>query len=298
VRRIQGGLVSWHWHVRTQNERLVLRRYNPWRADVAYEHRVLAHLSERGWPVAVAMPAIDGQSFVRVEGEAYALFPHLPGRPKGSSSPSFARARGRMLADLHGDLEALVVLGQREEMAMMNEYAVQPLSPNGRTFNEILPAFVRAHLDLGRSLERHHERLAPILADLSGLPNTVVHGDFSKWNLLFDQSRLSGVLDFDFTRLDLRMADVAISTRYEHDPLVWSALVGGYSSRAALNAAERDAFVPLRMARGFTHAANALGWWETGREDMLAEVERGVRELDRDEADERLLVRTLESVVP
>jgi Ser/Thr protein kinase RdoA (MazF antagonist) len=94
------------------------------------------------------------------------------------------------------------------------------------------------------------------------------------------------------------MADVSISTRFEDDPVVWSAFVSGYASRAALSAAERDAFVPLRMARGFAHAANALGWWETGREDMLAEVERGVRELDRDEADERLLARTFEAVVP
>lgn len=275
----------------------MLRRYNPWRADVAYEHGVLAHLSEKGWPVAAAMPAIDGETLVKVEGQTYALFPHLPGRPKSSTAPSFARARGRMLADLHTDLDSLVVLGQREGMAMMNEYAVQPLSPNGRTFEEILPAFVKARPDLGQPLERHHERLAPVLAELSGLPSTVVHGDFSKWNLLFVQGDLSGVLDLDFTRLDLRMADVAISTRFENDPLVWSAFVGGYVSRAALSAAERDAFVPLRMARGFAHAANALGWWETGREDMLAEVERGVHELDRDQADERLLVQTLEAVV-
>ncbi len=180
---------------------------------------------------------------------------------------------------------------------MLNEYAVQPLSPNGRSFEEILPAFVKARPDLGRPLARHHQRLAPVLADLGALPTTVVHGDFSKWNLLFSKDCLTGVLDFDFTRLDLRMADVSISTRFENDPIVWSSFVAGYTSRAALSAAERDAFVALRMARGFAHAANALGWWETGREDMLREIARGVRELDLDEKDERLLVRTFEAAV-
>ena len=289
--------MSWHWHVRTKDKHLVLRRYNPWRADIAYEHRVLAHLGERGWPVAPALPGVDEKTLVTVGGQTYGLFSHLAGKPTYSNLPNLARARGELLADLHADLDSLIVIGQRTGMAMLNEYAAQPLSPNGRTFEEILPEFVKARPALGRPLARHHQRLAPALNDLGGLRNTVVHGDFSKWNLLYSKGALSGVLDFDFTRLDLRMADVSISTRFENDPLVWSAFVAGYTSRSALSAAEQDAFVPLRMARGFAHAANALGWWETGREDMLREVERGVRELDQDEKDEGLLVRTFEAAV-
>src|SRR6266567_4256531 len=73
VRRIRSGLVAWHWNVRSGDRRLVLRRYNPWREDITYEHRVLNHLAGRRWPVAAPLPTADGDTLVDVGGDKYAL---------------------------------------------------------------------------------------------------------------------------------------------------------------------------------------------------------------------------------
>jgi hypothetical protein len=76
---------------------------------------------------------------------------------------------------------------------------------------------------------------------------------------------------------------------------VWSVFVRGYLSIRPLSDAECEAFVLLRMARGFGHAAPALAFWETGRDDMLKEIEIAVRELDRDFADKALLRQAFEN---
>src|SRR5437588_11334188 len=100
VRRIRRGLVSWHWSVRANDRHLVLRRYNPWREDIAYEHRVLTHLAERDWPVAAPIPVADGNALIDIAGDKYALFPRPPGRPQ-PSNPNAAHTRRQLLAQPH-----------------------------------------------------------------------------------------------------------------------------------------------------------------------------------------------------
>ena len=285
VRRIRRGLVSWHWHVGAGSRRYVLRRYNPWREGIDYEHSLLEHLARERWPVAVPLKAPTGKTLVRVDGCSYSLFPFLPGRPRLNSTSELAMARGRLLASLHKAADPLLALGEREGSAPMHEYASKRSAPNGRTFTDVLPGFVRAQPQLGRKLQRHHERLAPVLAQLRDLRQTVIHGDFSNWNVLYKHNEVTGILDFDFARPDLAMADVAICTRFENDPAVWTAFVRGYLTGHSLADAQCEAFVPLRMARGLAHAVPALAFWETGRDDMLEQIQIAVDELDRDEAD-------------
>ena len=54
--RIDAGRNNEHWYV---GAGLVLRRYGPFRSDAAidYEHAIVGQLRERGWPVAVPIPA-------------------------------------------------------------------------------------------------------------------------------------------------------------------------------------------------------------------------------------------------
>jgi Ser/Thr protein kinase RdoA (MazF antagonist) len=49
---------------------------------------------------------------------------------------------------------------------------------------------------------------------LSGLETAVVHGDFSQSNILFDQGRISGVLDWDHVSIAPRLTDLARASIY------------------------------------------------------------------------------------
>jgi hypothetical protein len=77
--RVVAGRNNEHWYI---GAGLVLRRYGPFRSDAAidYEHAIAGQLRERGWPVAVPIPAAAGRMVVVDDGRRYSLFPRLVGR--------------------------------------------------------------------------------------------------------------------------------------------------------------------------------------------------------------------------
>jgi Ser/Thr protein kinase RdoA (MazF antagonist) len=72
-------------------------------------------------------------------------------------------------------------------------------------------------------------------AGASSFPAIVVHGDFITQNLLFQNERLSGILDFDSVHLDLRAADVTCARRGGNEEVV-----RGYLDVATLTEAELE----------------------------------------------------------
>ena len=51
-------------------------------------------------------------------------------------------------------------------------------------------------------------------------PRVLVHGDFAPRNLLFEESRLSGVLDFELAIVDRRVVDFIHVWRCRHDDVL------------------------------------------------------------------------------
>src|SRR5205807_2370183 len=84
-------------------ERLVLKRGRPEQdeADVTWEHDYLRRLAEAGFPASVPMPALDGQSWVCVDGRIWAVLSYLPGHPLASASSPDMKAAGAFLARYH-----------------------------------------------------------------------------------------------------------------------------------------------------------------------------------------------------
>ncbi|MFP6643162.1 MAG: phosphotransferase [Candidatus Latescibacterota bacterium] len=48
----------------------------------------------------------------------------------------------------------------------------------------------------------------------------VLHSDFAPWNILFDGDECTGILDFEATHLNVRVADFAMSWRGYYDDVV------------------------------------------------------------------------------
>ncbi len=208
-----GGQSNAHWLVESGGSRLVLRGYAPEPlGDIAYELAVLRRLRALGWPVpaAVAEPMHFG-------GRTWCLFVWLPGecRPPEKNAAE-QRARGRLLAELHGSTASLVAMGQRGGFGRSEEVVRDPaLVSLIRAYERIAPTeghIMRWHLDQAQ------EAFASI--GLETAETIVLHSDFTRWNLLFEGERLTGILDFEATHLNYRVADFALSWRGEHDAVI------------------------------------------------------------------------------
>ena len=74
-------------------------------------------------------------------------------------------------------------------------------------------------------------------------PGIPIHGDFAPWNLRYEGDRLTGLLDFELSRCDHRVADFALAWRGKYD-----AIVEGYEEVSPLEPEERAAIVPVWWA--------------------------------------------------
>src|SRR5262249_55309737 len=85
-----------------------------------------------------------------------------------------------------------------------------------------LRAHERVRPDEGRALRACRDTAAEWFADNAdpGAPRSVIHGDFTPWNLLFDAGRLTGVLDFEASHHSFQVADFALSWRGYHDEVL------------------------------------------------------------------------------
>jgi len=107
---------------------------------------------------------------------------------------------------------------------------------------------------------------------------TVIHGDFIAQNLLFQMETLSGVLDFDSVRLDLRAADVACARRGRQDDVV-----RGYLEVAPLTDAELGCLDDLWRANVLRYALQILS---------------GNAAAETDESELQWCVKQLEKTIP
>jgi Ser/Thr protein kinase RdoA (MazF antagonist) len=255
--KVQSGRNA-HWIVRTDKDSVVLRLYHKdcTSSEVAYEHAILRHLKAVGWPVTVPIAEV----FPSPVG-LWGLFSYVPGRQRAPRTPRGryleARSRGRLLAKLHNDLFALIGMGQRERWQSTPRGL---FDRRGKLPAEtVLAGFAERDPEQGALLLAHHERAQSILKELavSEAPLTVVHGDFTPWNMRYRRGVLVGLFDFDSAHLDLRVADFALSWRGSYQ-----GVIDGYEDETPLSALERSLIVPVFWAFMVTCAVAGIeqGW--------------------------------------
>jgi Ser/Thr protein kinase RdoA (MazF antagonist) len=208
------------WLVSVGGDRLVLRRSGLWRTlpEVAYELEVHRLVARAGWrvPIAVVQPAQLGP-------HVWCAFEYIPGRPRHAQSDAawreIRRQGGRRLAELHDTLET-IDLDQRPNWV----YRADVLGPraDGPTLEELLSDrtrisakdsdFLAPFIETFRAwLERHGAAERPVMLN---------HGDLHGGNVLFEDGKLSGLIDFDFTHVDHRTAEFSWPWRGHYDEFI------------------------------------------------------------------------------
>jgi homoserine kinase type II len=126
------------------------------------------------------------------------------------------------------------------------------------------------------------ERIADLYASL---PQQLAHEDFDPGNVLVEERRVTGVLDFEFCARDLRVMDLAVALTWwpvrrfgtgEEWPII-TAFVRGYARHSALTDSEITALPTLFRLRAYTSLIHRLGRY---RQALSTEEEA----LDRAEA--------------
>jgi Ser/Thr protein kinase RdoA (MazF antagonist) len=215
--------------------------------DWEYPLRVAAALRALGWPT----PEPIEEPLVVPDG-AWVLFARLPGEPRQASEEE-RRARGRLLAELHQAAAATGITGQRGGFARPAEVVGDP------ELEHRLRVYETAHPEEGGILRRCRDAAVSWFDEHPepDAPRSVIHGDFAPWNLLYDDGRLTGLIDFEGSHHTFQVADFVLSWRGYQDEVL-----RGYQEVRPLSELEREMIVPVYRAWMFLGLRQRLA---TGR---------------------------------
>lgn len=202
---------------------------------------LMAFLAERGVPCAHPVADRGGRYLQRLKSKPAALVQRLPGRSIAATSLDHCRQVGSALARLH-------LAGKDFPQARKNPRAYSWFEQAARKLQPKLPAMERKLLEGELSLLRH--------AIKEQLPGGVIHADLFRDNVLFEQDRLAGIIDFYYACTGAWLYDLAItindwcsnpdgSLRTEYAKV----LLKSYHAERALTGQEREYWpVILRAA--------------------------------------------------
>lgn len=214
VEPLEGGAANEHWRVDAPGQPpLVLRRYHPRQItdSVAYEHRLLAFLAQRDWPVASPI-VVSGGSQLETEDGRWALFPFIPGEPAANDQRTLQR-KGSLLALLHADLQAWDEAEQRPGFGRVTDLDT-PLRLDGfADFHALVAWDALRHPERAAAFEALRQRNLAEIERLGyhDLPDDVVYFECLGNNILFEGDNVSALLDFDLAHRDARVADIGRS---------------------------------------------------------------------------------------
>lgn len=200
--------------------------------EVVFEHSLINHLVAAGSPpVAKLHLTRKGETFVhRPAGKGdrsdayYAVFDFLPGEDRYTwvaprCTQEEAKNAAIALARFHQAVSQFEPRGRRAEpriLDLLPLIAQNLASCPDKSKNTIFDAYLLKHCDLVQ------ENIANTLAALShaecqDMPQIIVHCDYHPGNLMFRGDEITGLFDFDWSKVDFRCFDVALAMWYFFD---------------------------------------------------------------------------------
>ena len=277
IDRVTAGVNNQTFRVEAAQGQYYLRFYSSemTRDQIRYEHELLAWLDGQALPFRVPSPLAtssgetypfvrpaDGGDSAEDQKTVMALFAAIPGRHPQKENLHEVEGAGLAL----GRLDAC--LGSGHGM---------PVAGNFATYGELVQAdaAVRDPIEMAAMLPGQastSERVKAIIGRLldlapglyGTLPVQVIHADFGVGNILFNDSEVSAILDFEFALPDLRALDLAggletfcFRQNSSMDQQAIAAFLRGYAQSVNLTAEEIEALPDLLRLR----AAVVLVYW-------------------------------------
>ena len=229
VYEIFGGYINRSYGLVIQRDGIqknyFLRKYKPGIAEpeINFEHALIAHCAARGFTVAARVIASpQGATYIKPANSKsfFAVYEFLEGEDKYTwnnptrNDEEFVSA-SKMLATFH-----TAAIG-------FDPGKLQRAQPPIRDLLPTLSAGFKKYAKTGRnskfnsSFSGHlknilksidHSRITE--ADASRMPLCPIHCDFHPGNLKYENNRVVGIFDFDWSKIDLRLFDVCMAVDY------------------------------------------------------------------------------------
>jgi homoserine kinase type II len=262
---IPSGIENTNYFVTTSQGRYVLTLFERLpAAELPFYLQLMAHLARHGIPCPAPIADLSDQYLQHLKGKPAALVTRLPGKSLDHPGEKHCAELGALLARLH--------LAGRSYPA----YLENPRGPKWwRTAFQDLKGFLKKeeHRLLESELSFQAEHRFP------DLPRGPVHADLFRDNALFDQGRISGVIDFYFAGVDCLLYDVAVCVNdwcladpardRRLDTARVQALLGAYHAARPLGAGERTAWPAMLRAAALRFWLSRLHDFHLPRAGML-----------------------------
>jgi len=251
---IASGIENTNYFVTTSNGRFVLTLFEKLSADeLPFYLNLMSHLARHGIPCPSPVANRHNQFLGALNGKPACIVSRLSG--KSTTAPNHAQcaAIGAMLGQMH-------IAGQSFSQIMPN--------PRGSAWRAATAPQVRPFLDAAQAALLDSEIALHARQNWATLPQGVIHADLFRDNVLMEENRVGGLIDFYFACSDALLYDVAITVNdwcMSADGMLDAACaqtyLRAYHSVRPLQESERNAWpLMLRMA--------ALRFWLSRLFDM------------------------------
>ena len=251
---IASGIENTNYFVTTSNGRYVLtlfEKLSP--SELPFYLNLMAHLARHGIPCPSPMADRHDRFLGELNGKPACIVSRLSGKSLSQANVANCAAVGAMLGQLHNAAQSFT-------QSMANARAVGWRAHTA----SLVAAFLSAQdAALLQSEVAFHERNT-----LTSLPQGTIHADLFRDNVLFDGTRISGLIDFYFACNDSLLYDLAITVNdwcVDADSMLdqprTQAMLRAYHEVRPLQEVEREMWpIALRVA--------ALRFWLSRLHDL------------------------------
>ncbi len=197
LRGIAAGIENTNFFVTTSEGRFVLTLFEKLtRDELPFYIDLMSHLARHGVPCPRPIRTEDDQALGTLNGKPAALMTRLPGEAIVHPTTEHCAEVGDVLGRMH--LAAL-------------SFGAGPRNPRGRPWWHATAPLVMPFLDPPRQALLVEELRYQDALGHAALPEGPVHADLFRDNVLFDGSRMGGVIDFYFAGVDTFLYDMAVT---------------------------------------------------------------------------------------
>ncbi len=201
-------------------------------SELPYFLDLMAYLADAGLSCPHPVADRQGTYLQTLHGKPAALITRLAGGSVHSPAPDHCRQVGSVLAALHETASGFARSHPNKRGGLWRRSYAEKITPK-------LPG---DDARLLRGEIGHHKDSFP-----NGIPRGTIHADLFRDNVLFDEDRLSGVIDFYYACDGALIYDLAITVNDwcsrgdgSLDDRKYRALVGAYAARRAFSKAESE----------------------------------------------------------
>ena len=239
---VKAGIENSNFFVTTTQGRYVLTLFERLpAAELPFYLELMAHLARHGIPSPAPIADLADQYLQQLNGKPAALVMRLPGHSLEQPGEAECSELGALLARMH--------LAGRSYPAYLE-------NPRGPKWWRGAAADLKPFLNPRQSALLEEELAFQSQHRFPDLPRGPVHADLFRDNALFENGRISGVIDFYFAGVDCLLYDVAVCANdwcldadLRLEPARTQALLAAYEALRPITALERSAWpVMLRAA--------------------------------------------------